>query len=106
MLSSAYRALTLLFASLLVLACVMISSSAEVESDRPFRAANAEDTSLKSSAMMHEIVLPAGRLVLAWVIMSVVVGIVFVRTKPVWRPHLNGEYALAAGVVAAGRGEA
>ncbi|KAF4657295.1 Slowmo [Perkinsus olseni] len=72
MLSSAYRALTLLFASLLVLACVMISSSAEVESDRPFRATNAEDTSLKSSAMMHEIVLPAGRLVLAWIIMSVV----------------------------------
>ncbi|KAF4703041.1 Slowmo, partial [Perkinsus olseni] len=81
MLSSAYRALTLLFASLLVLACVMISSSAEVESDRPFRATNAEDTSLKSSVMMHEIVLPAGRLVLAWVIMSVVVGIVFVRVS-------------------------
>lgn len=32
--------------------------------------------------------------------------VVLFRTKPVWRPRLNGEYALAAGVVAGGRGEA
>mmetsp|Transcript_12426 Transcript_12426/g.12267 ORF Transcript_12426/g.12267 Transcript_12426/m.12267 type:complete len:99 (+) Transcript_12426:38-334(+) len=98
MLSSAHRALTFLFTSLLVLACVMISSSAQPE---------LEITSLRSApGMIQEILLPAGRLVLAWVVMSVVLGIVFLRTKPVWRPRLNGEYALAAGVVAGGRGEA